>query len=75
MPSTNSTFVKIKFFKFNSLLEKSLGHCQFEPMTTLDESLYSNYQILYSNFTDYVENVETEAFKQSVTNLINFFFF
>jgi len=35
-------------------------------LTSLDENLYSNYQILYTNFTSYVENIETEAFKQSV---------
>lgn len=44
--------------------ENSNLHSLLDTLTSLEESLYSNYHSLCSNFTDYVANVETEAFKQ-----------
>ena len=44
----------------------SMQYSEIAPLNTLDESLHSNYQTLFSNFTDYVENIETEAFRQYV---------
>lgn len=55
----------LPFLNSKSTIDNDSELCnELELLSSLEEDFYLNYQSLYTKFTDYVENIETEAFRQ-----------